>query len=161
MTVIERLRQYLEKTNTKVPVVEASTGIDAGRIHKWLQGKANPKHADTIKLEKFLKGDEVLPRGTLNEPEMQYKMNGSQSDYTAEYIQLLKDQLKTTQERLRFQEHLETLQSEIKKNRALLTTVLEHVAKVRASIEKKPLEKIQSEMGSTFFSALGLDGKTA
>ena len=81
-------------------------------------------------------------------------------DYTAEYIQLLKDQLKTTQERLRFQEHLDLLQTELKKNRALLTTVLEHVAKLRSSSEKKPLKEIETQMGSSYFSALGLDGKT-
>lgn len=65
MDVVERLVKHLKVHKLKVPAVAESTGIEAARIHKWIQGKANPKHEDTLKLELYLKGNlEEVPRGT-------------------------------------------------------------------------------------------------
>jgi transcriptional regulator with XRE-family HTH domain len=67
MTLIDRLKDLMRKSNMKVPAISNATGIDGSKIHKWLQGKANPKHADSLILEDFLKKEEV-PRGTFQNP---------------------------------------------------------------------------------------------
>lgn len=95
MDIVQRLVAHLKETRTKVPTVTAATGIDGARIHKWIQGKAMPKHEDSILLEKYLKGEKL--------PNVEKRPTG-EIDYQAKYIESLEKQIALLESKIKLEE---------------------------------------------------------
>lgn len=117
MTVIERLKHFLDKNNMKVPTVADGTGIPATNIHKWLQGRANPKYEDTVKLEKFLNGEKVPEAAKAKDTS-----DTSISGISERYLTLLEETVKEKKEAAR---GLETRLNVIEQNQKVILSKLE------------------------------------
>jgi hypothetical protein len=57
MQLIERVNDKILKESISVLKLSKDTGIPAYRIYKWIDGKGNPKAADSAILEKWLSGN--------------------------------------------------------------------------------------------------------
>lgn len=57
MQLIERVNEKLVKDSLSVLKLSKETGIPSYRIYKWIDGKGNPKAADSAILEKWLTGN--------------------------------------------------------------------------------------------------------
>jgi transcriptional regulator with XRE-family HTH domain len=109
MTVSQRLKEFIEKNRMKVPDVATATGIDGAKIHKWIQGKANPKYEDTRKLELFLNGEKVP---NVSETAIAYETTDASVTpaYSDRYIKLLEETVKETKaQRTELQARLDEL----------------------------------------------------
>lgn len=98
MTIVERLRKYLDQHQISNARVTEMTGIPSDRIRQWLKGNGNPKAADTQKIEKLLRSEptEKVPEQYVREAESGYYS----LDRSSDLIQSLKDQIQLQKEEI-------------------------------------------------------------
>jgi hypothetical protein len=178
MQLLERIQKELQTQNKSVLKLSNETGISAYKIYKWFDHKGSPKHEDSKKLEDWLRNLEKNPNGPENsavaENAARYgpipnkdaglhpvAINGQKGkDYRLLYEEILESLVTGNRvSQAEIVKRLDKLSIEAEKQRALVTVLLEHVARIRAHLEKKSLRAVQTEMGNNYFSVLGINHK--
>lgn len=134
------VKELREKKGLTQQELSDKTGIPRPRIAKWEQGKGQPKATDVKILEGIF--GELIPAGQNGVPKSTpVRLQEAQHapDLKDEIIALLKEKSNS--------EGRKTLQY-LQVNNALLKTVVQALARVQASLDKRKLKDVQIEMNN-------------
>lgn len=52
--IIEEIKKIIDEERVPVLTISKESEVSPYRIYKWIGGKANPKHEDVLKLQRWL-----------------------------------------------------------------------------------------------------------